>query len=72
MRPRRHAARAEPIQPSTPPARQAHGAGAPGTPVAQDGEQVWHTPYDDCVLVMPGARNLKAGVTAVRLGRFEN
>jgi hypothetical protein len=33
---------------------------------------VWQTPYDDCVLVMPGARNLKAGVTAVRLGRFEN
>ncbi len=43
-----------------------------GTPIAQDGEHVWQTPYDDCVLVMPGARNLKAGVTAVRLGRFEN
>jgi predicted deacylase len=42
-----------------------------GTLLAQDGDHVWTTPYDDCVLVMPGARNLKAGVTAVRLGRFE-
>jgi predicted deacylase len=43
-----------------------------GTPLAQDGEHVWVTPYDDCVLVMPGTHNLKAGGTAVRLGRFEN
>ncbi len=43
-----------------------------GTPLAQDGEQVWTTPYDDCVLVMPGARNPKPGVTAVRLGRFDD
>jgi predicted deacylase len=42
-----------------------------GTPLARDGEHVWHTPYDDCVLVMPGTRNLKAGGTAVRLGRWE-
>ncbi len=42
-----------------------------GTPLAQDGDHVWVTPYDDCVLVMPGTRNLKAGGTAVRLGRFE-
>ena len=42
-----------------------------GTPLAQDGAQVWHTPYDDTVLVMPGTRNLKPGATAVRLGRFE-
>lgn len=42
-----------------------------GTPLAQDGEHVWLTPYDDCVLVMPGTKNLKAGGTAVRLGRFE-
>jgi predicted deacylase len=42
-----------------------------GTPLAQDGSHVWHTPYDDCVLVMPGTKNLKAGGTAVRLGRFE-
>ena len=43
-----------------------------GTPLAQDGEHVWLTPYDDCVLVMPGTKNLKAGGTAVRLGRFED
>lgn len=43
-----------------------------GTPLAQDGDHVWLTPYDDCVLVMPGTKNLKAGGTAVRLGRFED
>ena len=43
-----------------------------GTPIAQDGGHTWITPYDDCVLVMPGTRNLKAGGTAVRLGRFED
>ena len=42
-----------------------------GTPLAQDGSHVWKTPYDNCVLVMPGTKNLKAGGTAVRLGRFE-
>lgn len=42
-----------------------------GTPLAQDGSLVWVTPYDDCVLVMPGTHNLKPGGTAVRLGRFE-
>ena len=42
-----------------------------GTPIAQDGDHVWTTPYDDAVLVMPGTRNLKPGGTAVRLGRFE-
>ena len=41
------------------------------TPLAQDGTHIWATPYDDCVLVMPGTKNLKAGGTAVRLGRFE-
>ena len=41
------------------------------TPIAQDGERIWRTPYDDAVLVMPGTRNLKPGGTAVRLGRFE-
>ena len=45
--------------------------GKAGTPIAQDGERVWRTPYDDAVLVMPGTRNLKPGGTAVRLGRFE-
>jgi predicted deacylase len=43
-----------------------------GTAVAQDGEQVWITPYDDTVLVMPGTRSLKPGGTAVRLGRYED
>ena len=42
-----------------------------GTPIAQDGDHTWTTPYDDAVLVMPGTRNLKPGGTAVRLGRFE-
>ena len=42
-----------------------------GTPIAQDGDHVWTTPYDDTVLVMPGTHNLKPGGTAVRLGRFE-
>jgi predicted deacylase len=42
-----------------------------GTPIARDGEHVWLSPYDGCVLVMPGKRNLKAGGTAVRLGRFQ-
>jgi predicted deacylase len=43
-----------------------------GTPIARDGDRVWVAPYDDCVLVMPSARNLKPGLTAVRLGRFED
>ncbi len=43
-----------------------------GTPIAQDGSQVWHAPCDDTVLVMPGLNNLKPGATAVRLGRFED
>ena len=42
-----------------------------GTPIAQDGETVCTTPYDDAVLVMPGTNNLKLGGTAVRLGRCE-
>ncbi|MDB5816990.1 MAG: succinylglutamate desuccinylase/aspartoacylase [Rhizobacter sp.] len=40
-----------------------------GTPIAMsDGEAVV-TPYDRCVLVMPSVRQLRAGVTTVRLGR---
>lgn len=35
-----------------------------------DGDPVV-TPYDDCVLVMPSLRQLKPGVTVVRLGRLE-
>ena len=42
-----------------------------GTPIAQDGDHVFVTPYDNAVLVMPGTHNLKPGGTAVRLGRFE-
>lgn len=42
-----------------------------GTPIAQDGDRVWLAPYDDCVLVMPGTRNLRPGGTAARLGRYE-
>jgi predicted deacylase len=42
-----------------------------GTLLANDGDTEWRTPYDDCVLVMPGTTNLKPGNTTVRLGRFE-
>jgi predicted deacylase len=35
-----------------------------------DGEAV-ATPYDDCMLVMPSLRQLRPGVTVVRLGRIE-
>jgi hypothetical protein len=28
-------------------------------------------PYDNCVLIMPVPHNVKAGLTAVRLGRIE-
>ncbi|SAL30796.1 succinylglutamate desuccinylase / aspartoacylase family protein [Caballeronia choica] len=35
-----------------------------------DGEPVV-TPYDDCMLVMPSLRQLRPGVTVVRLGRIE-
>jgi predicted deacylase len=40
-----------------------------GTLIAHDGDQPLHTPYDDCVLIMP-SRRLGPGLTAVRLGRF--
>ncbi|MCP3724921.1 M14 family metallopeptidase [Paraburkholderia sp. CNPSo 3272] len=35
-----------------------------------DGEPVV-TPYDDCILVMPSLRQLRPGVTVVRLGKIE-
>ena len=35
-----------------------------------NGEPV-RTPYPDCVLVMPSLRQLRPGVTVVRLGRLE-
>ena len=41
-----------------------------GTPVARDGAQVWKTPYDDAVLVMPSTAHVKPGNTMVRLGRY--
>ncbi|HEV8095747.1 MAG TPA: succinylglutamate desuccinylase/aspartoacylase family protein [Burkholderiales bacterium] len=43
-----------------------------GTPVAYDGDKEWRTPYDDCVLVMPGTTHLKPGNTTVRLGRYQS
>lgn len=41
---------------------------AAGTVIAVDGGDTVTTPYDDCVLVMPSVRQLKPGVTTVRLG----
>jgi predicted deacylase len=41
-----------------------------GTVVARDGDTVWKTPYDDCVMVMPSMAQLKPGTTMVRLGRY--
>jgi predicted deacylase len=43
-----------------------------GTVVATDGDKVWRTPYDDCVLVMPSTAHVKPGNTMVRLGRYED
>jgi predicted deacylase len=40
-----------------------------GTMIALDAGTPVLTPYDDCVLVMPSVRQLRAGVTTVRLGR---
>ena len=40
-----------------------------GTPLGSDGGRPILTPYDDCVLIMP-ARRVRAGQTAVRLGRI--
>lgn len=42
-----------------------------GTPIAADGDHVWHAPYDHTVLVMPGMAHLKPGNTMARLGRVE-
>ena len=43
-----------------------------GTPIAQDGDQVWCAPYDDTVLVMPSLQHARPGNTQVRLGRYED
>ena len=40
-----------------------------GTVIATDAGQKIVTPYDDCMLVMPSLRQLRPGVTTVRLGR---
>ena len=42
-----------------------------GTVVATDGDTVWKTPYDDCVLVMPSLAHVKPGATVLRLGRYD-
>ena len=41
-----------------------------GTVIATDSGQQIVTPYDDCVLVMPSVRQLRVGVTTVRLARI--
>jgi predicted deacylase len=40
-----------------------------GTVIAVDAGYSVVTPYDDCVLVMPSVRQLRPGVTTVRLGK---
>ena len=42
-----------------------------GAVIGWSDEQPITTPYDDCVLVMPSLRQLRPGVTVVRLGRIE-
>lgn len=41
-----------------------------GTVIAWNGGEPVVTPYDNCVLVMPSLRQLRPGVTVVRLGRI--
>ncbi len=43
--------------------------GRAGTLIARDAGEPVFTPYDNCVLVMPSVRQLRPGVTTVRLGR---
>ncbi|MFM7331092.1 MAG: hypothetical protein ACKO1L_05450 [Brachymonas sp.] len=40
-----------------------------GTVIAHDQAETITTPYDNCVLVMPSIRQLRPGVTTVRLGQ---
>jgi len=42
-----------------------------GTVIATDGDALWKTPYDDCVMVMPSLAHVKPGTTMVRLGRYD-
>jgi predicted deacylase len=39
------------------------------TVLARDGETVFTTPYDQCTLIMPSLRQLRAGVTVMRLAQ---
>ena len=41
-----------------------------GTVIAHDAGRAVVTPHDHCVLVMPSVRQLRPGVTVVRLGQF--
>ena len=41
------------------------------TLIGYDGKEEIRTPFDNCVLVMPG-RNLAPGLSAVRLGRYRD
>jgi predicted deacylase len=41
-----------------------------GTVIAHDAGRAVVTPHDDCVLVMPSVRQLRPGVTVVRLGQY--
>ena len=42
-----------------------------GTLIATDEGVEIRTPYDDCVLIMPSLRQLRPGVTVVRMGRID-
>ena len=42
-----------------------------GTPIGDNDGEIVSTPYDDCVLVMPSLRQVRAGVTVVRFARQE-
>ncbi|HBO79954.1 MAG TPA: succinylglutamate desuccinylase, partial [Cupriavidus sp.] len=42
-----------------------------GTVIGWNGGAEVVTPYPNCVLVMPSLRQLRPGVTVVRLGRLE-
>ncbi|MBM3619795.1 MAG: succinylglutamate desuccinylase [Alphaproteobacteria bacterium] len=53
--------------------RRMHGQeviAAAGTLLGHDEGEPVHTPYDDCVLVMPANHRVRPGVTIVRLGRI--
>jgi succinylglutamate desuccinylase/aspartoacylase family protein len=43
-----------------------------GTAIARDGKHQITTPYNNCVIIMPGLRQLRPGVTVMRLARLRN